>query len=130
MDEKKVREGGVEQIGYLPYGHQWIDEEDIKAVVEILRSDWITTGPKIAEFEETFAGYVGAKYAIAVSAGTAALHLTMITIGCETGSEVITTSFTFAATANCVLYQGGRPVFVDIEPRTYNIDPQKLEEIP
>lgn len=112
---------------YLPYGRQCIDEEDIKAVVETLQSDFLTTGPKIEEFEEKIARYVGAKYAVVVANGTAALHAACFVAGIKEGDEVITTPITFAASANCVLYQGGIPVFADIDPDTYNIDVEDIE---
>ena len=112
----------------LPYGHQWIDEEDIKAVIEVLHSDWITQGPKVAEFEKKFAKYVGARYAVAVSSGTAALHTACFAAQIEKGDEVITTPITFAASANCVLYQGGTPVFADIDENTLNIDPREIKK--
>lgn len=105
----------------IPYGRQSIDEEDIQAVVDVLRSDYLTTGPKIAEFEQTVADYVGAKYAVAIANGTAALHAACAAAGIGVGDEVITTPLTFAASANCVLYCGGTPVFADIDKRTYNI---------
>src|SRR5438067_9357078 len=88
----------------LPYGHQSIEESDIQAVVEALRSDWLTTGPKVEEFENAFAEYVGAKYAVSFSSGTAALHAAAFSAGLRPGDEAITTPLTFAATANCVLY--------------------------
>ncbi len=112
----------------LPYGHQWIDEEDIKAVIEVLRSDWITQGPKVAEFEKEFAKYVGARYAVAVNSGTAALHAACFAAQIEKGDEVITTPITFAASANCVIYQGGTPIFADIDENTLNIDPEKIKK--
>ena len=112
---------------YIPYGHQSITEEDIQAVVDVLRSDYLTTGPAIGEFEQKAADYVGAKYAVAVSNGTAALHIACLAAGIAPGDEVITTPITFAASANCVLYCGGRPVFADIDPVTYNIDPAEIE---
>jgi len=112
----------------IPYGCQYIDDADIAAVVEALRSEWLTTGPKVAEFEEVFAGYVGAKYAIAVSNGTAALHATMHAIDIGPGDEVIVPPMTFVATANCVVYQGGKPVFVDVDSGTLLIDPDRIEE--
>jgi perosamine synthetase len=111
----------------IPYGRQTIDEEDIKAVVEVLRSDWLTTGPKVVEFEEAFAQYVGAKHAVAVSSGTAALHTAMYAIGIGPGDEVILPPITFAASANCVVYQGGTPVFSDVEPNTLLLDPDQIE---
>lgn len=110
----------------LPYGHQSIDEDDIQSVVDVLRSDWLTTGPKVNEFEEAFAARVGAEYAVAFSSGTAALHGAAFAAGLKPGDEGITTPLTFAATANCVLYQGARPVFADVCPDTLNLDPEKL----
>ncbi len=112
---------------YIPYGKQSIDEGDIQAVVEVLKSDYLTTGPRIAEFEQKMADYTGAQYAVAVSSGTAALHIACLAAGIGVGDEVITTPLTFAASANCVLYCGGRPVFADIDPQTYNIDPVEIE---
>ena len=111
---------------FIPYGRQWIDEDDINAVVEVLRSDYLTTGPKIKEFEEKLAQYTGAKFAVAVSNGTAALHAACFAAGIKEGDEVITSPITFAASANCVLYMGAKPVFADINPRTYNIDPDEI----
>ena len=110
----------------LPYGHQSIEERDIQAVVDVLRSDWLTTGPKVAEFEEAFAAHVGAKYAVSFSSGTAALHAAVAVADLKEGDEVITSPMTFAATANCALYVGARPVFVDVCPDTLNIDVEKL----
>jgi perosamine synthetase len=112
----------------LPYGRQSISEDDVQAVVDVLRSDWLTTGPKVAEFEEAVAAWVGAKYAVAFSSGTAALHGAAFAAGLKPGDEAITSPFTFAATANCVLYQGARPVFVDVSPDTLNLDPDRLAE--
>lgn len=112
---------------YLPYGQQWINENDINVVVNILKSSFLTTGPKVRELEEKIADYVGAKYAVAFSNGTAALHAACFTAGIREGDEVITTPLTFAASANCVLYQGGKPVFADIDPKTYNIDVNDIE---
>lgn len=111
----------------IPYGRQTIEEDDIQAVVEVLKSDYITTGPKIAEFEGMVADYVGVKYAVAISNGTSALHAACFVAGIGKGDEVITTPLTFAASANCVLYCGGTPVFADIDPKTYNIDPADIE---
>lgn len=111
---------------YIPYGRQQIDEEDIQAVVEVLRSDYLTTGPMIAEFEKTVADYTGAKYAVAIANGTAALHAACFAAGIGEGDEVITTPITFAASANCVLYCGAVPVFADIKRDTYNIDPADI----
>ncbi len=112
----------------LPYGHQWIDEEDIKAVSEVLRSDWITQGSKVVEFEKKFASYVDAHYAVAVSSGTAALHTACFAAQIEKSDEVITSPITFAASANCVLYQGGTPVFADIDADTLNTDPLEIKK--
>jgi perosamine synthetase len=106
----------------LPYGRQSIDESDIQAVVDTLRSDWLTTGPKVAEFEEALASWVGAKYAVSFSSGTAALHAAAFAAGLQSGDEAITSPLTFAATANCVLYQGATPVFADVAEDTLNLD--------
>lgn len=111
----------------LPYGRQSVTEEDIAAVNEVLRSDWLTTGPKVAQFEEAFAARVGAKYAVSFSSGTAALHGAAFAIGLEPGQEAITSPLTFAATANCMLYQGATPVFADVSSDTLNLDPEKVE---
>jgi perosamine synthetase len=110
----------------LPYGRQSIEEDDIQAVVDVLRSDWLTTGPKVAEFEEAFAAQVGAKYAVSFSSGTAALHGAAFAAGLKAGDEAITTPMTFVATANCVLYQGATPVFADVSADTLNVDPEKV----
>ena len=112
---------------YIPYGRQMLGEEDIQAVVDTLRSDFLTTGPKVEEFEQAVAQYVGAQYAVAVANGTAALHAACYAAGIAEGDEIITTPITFAASANCALYCGGTPVFADINPRTYNIDPADIE---
>jgi perosamine synthetase len=111
----------------LPYGRQNIDDADIAAVVEVLKSDWLTTGPKVGEFESAFAANVGAAHAVAVSNGTAALHAAMFALAIQPGDEVIVTPMTFAASANCVLYQGGTPVFADVLPDTLLIDPVQVE---
>jgi perosamine synthetase len=112
----------------LPYGRQSISEEDIQAVADVLRSDWLTTGPKIGEFEEALAARVGAKHAVAFSSGTAALHGAAFAAGLKPGDEAVTTPLTFAATANCVLYQGARPVFADVSTDTLNLDPDRVAE--
>lgn len=106
----------------IPYGRQNITEEDIRVVVETLKSDYLTQGPKIAEFEENFAKYIGSRYAIAVANGTAALHLCALALDIKEGDKVITTPITFAASANCVRYCGGEVVFGDIDPETYLLD--------
>ena len=112
----------------LPYGRQSISDDDIRAVVDVLRSDWLTTGPKVAEFEEKFADYVGAKFAVSFSSGTAALHGAVFAAGLQSGDEAIISPMTFAATANCVLYTGAHPVFVDVCHDTLNIDPVQIAE--
>ena len=112
---------------YLSYGRQWIDDKDIERVIEVLKGDYLTTGPYVKEFEDKVASYVGAKYAVAVCNGTAALHMACYAAGITTGDEVLVPAMTFAASSNCVLYCGGTPVFVDIDPKTYNIDLKDLE---
>lgn len=111
----------------LPYGQQWLDDRDIEAVVRTLRGDFITQGPAIEQFENKLANYVGAKFAVAFANGTAALHGACFAAGIGEGDEVITTPITFLASSNCVLYQGGTPVFADIDMDTYNIDPEEIE---
>ncbi|MFW9807822.1 MAG: UDP-4-amino-4,6-dideoxy-N-acetyl-beta-L-altrosamine transaminase [Candidatus Thorarchaeota archaeon] len=111
----------------IPYGKQWISDEDIKQVIEVLRSDYLTTGPVIPKFEDAFAKYVGSKYAVAVANGTAALHLAAQALGVQKGSEVVTTGMSFAATSNCVLYNSGIPVFADITERGL-IDPEEVRK--
>lgn len=118
----------MEELFMIPYGRQTIDEDDINAVVDVLKSDYLTTGPKIAEFEQAVASYTGAKYAVAISNGTSALHAACFAAGIGQGDEVITTPLTFAASANCVLYCGGTPVFADVDPYTYNIDPKDIRK--
>lgn len=113
----------------IPYGRQSIDDDDIKAVVETLKSDYLTQGPKIKEFEEKFARYVGAKYAVAVNNATSALHLATTALGVKPGDKVIVTPMTFAASANCVRYCGGEVTFCDIDSDTYLMDIQKLRQI-
>ena len=112
----------------IPYGRQLIDEDDIRAVVEVLRSEWLTTGPRVAEFEREFARQVDSTEAVAVSNGTAALHAAMHALGIGPGDEVIVPAMTFAATANCVVFQGATPVFVDVDADTLLIDPDRVEE--
>ena len=111
----------------IPYGHQWIDNKDIQEVVKVLKTDWITQGPKVEVFEKAVAKYCRVKYAVAVSSGTAALHTAYAVAGIDSGDEVITTPLTFAATSNAVIYCGGKPVFVDIQEDTLNIDFNKIE---
>ena len=112
---------------FIPYGKQKIDEDDIQAVVETLKSDWLTQGPKIREFEEAVAKKVGAKHGIAVATGTAALHCACYAAGVREGDEVITAPITFAASGNCALFLGAKVKFVDIKPDTYCMDPAQLE---
>src|SRR5216684_2430772 len=112
----------------LPYGRQSLDESDIQAVVNVLKSDWLTTGPKVGEFEEAFSAWVEAKYAISFSSGTAALHAAAFAAGLKPGDEAITTPMTFCATANCVLYQGAAPIFADVSSDTLNLDPERVKE--
>lgn len=111
----------------IPYGRHQIDQTDIDAVVDVLRSDWLTTGAKIAEFEKALADYTGTRHAVAVSNGTAALHCAAYAIGVGSGDEVIVPAVTFAATANCVVALGGRPVVVDVQPDTLLIDAGSVE---
>ncbi|KHL93564.1 aminotransferase DegT [Paenibacillus sp. IHB B 3415] len=123
-----IHGGTPVRSSYLPYGKQVIDEEDIASVVKVLRSDFLTSGPAIERFESEIAKFTGAKYAVTFSSGTAALHGACYAAGIGEGDEVITTPMTFAASANCVLYQGGKPVFADIDPLTYNLDPARIKE--
>jgi len=112
----------------LFYGHQYIDDADVQAVVEVLKSDYLTCGPKITELEQKLCEITGAKYAVVCSNGTAALHIACQAAGVGEQDEVITTPITFAASANCALYCGAKPVFADIDPNTYNISPKSVEE--
>ena len=127
MEQLAIKGGKPVRSNILPYGHQWIDDDDIASVIEVLKSDWITQGPKVAEFERKVAEYCGAKYGVAVSSGTAALHAACAVAGISNGDEAITTPITFAATANAVVYCGGKPVFADIREDTLNIDVQEIE---
>lgn len=110
------------------YGRQYIDDDDVQAVVDVLRSQYITCGPKVDEFEKKMCEVTGAKYCVVVSSGTAALHLACIVAGIKEGDEVITSAITFAASANCALYCGARPVFADIQQDTYNISPTSIKQ--
>jgi perosamine synthetase len=112
----------------LPYGRQFVDQKDVQAVIDVLQSDWLTTGPTIVEFEKQFAKQVGASNGVAVSSGTAGLHCAVYAAGIEPGDEVITSPITFMATANCIRYQGGKVVFADVNPDTLNIDPEKIKD--
>ena len=113
----------------IGYGHQYIDDDDIAAVVEVLKDAALTCGPKINELEQRLCEVTGAKYAVAVCNGTAALHLAAMAAGFQEGDEVIVSSITFAASSNCVLYCGAKPVFADIKPDTYNIDPESVRKL-
>lgn len=113
----------------IPYGRQNITDDDIKAVVDTLKSDYLTQGPKIKEFEDSFSNYIGCKYSVAVASGTAALHLSTLALGVKPGDKVITTPITFVATANCVRYCGGEVVFADIDPDTYLLDIKSVKSL-
>lgn len=128
MEELAINGGNPVRKDKIFYGRQWIDDKDIKSVSEVLASDYLTCGPKVTEMENKLKEYTGAKYAVAVSNGTAALHCACIAAGIGPGDEVITTPITFAASANCILYCGATPVFADINPETYNIDPQSIRK--
>ena len=126
MEKLAVFGGNPVRRKKIFYGRQWIDEDDVEAVRNTLLSDYITCGPRIREMEKTFCDYTGAKYAVAVSNGTAALHCACIAAGIGEGDEVITTPLTFAASANCAFYCWERPVFADVDHGTYNIDPESI----
>lgn len=126
LETLAIKGGPPVREALLPYGRQSLDEEDIQSVVEVLKSDWLTTGPKVAEFEEQFAEWVGTKHAVSVSSGTAALHAAAFAAGLKSGDEAVTTPMTFCATANCVLYQDATPVFADVSADTLNLDPDKV----
>jgi UDP-4-amino-4,6-dideoxy-N-acetyl-beta-L-altrosamine transaminase len=113
-------------MDFIPYGSQWIDDEDISEVVDVLKSDWITTGPKISEFEKDLCSYLGCKNAVAVNSGTSALDIAVGALNLPKSSEIITTPFTFVATSNSILYNGLKPVFADIQMNTRNIDPEDI----
>lgn len=112
---------------FLPYGRQWVDEADIEAVVEVLRSDYLTTGPAVAGFERALEDATGAQHAVAVNSGTSALHAMYFAAGLEAGDEIITSPLTFAATANAALYLGARVRFVDVQDDTGNLDPELVK---
>lgn len=126
MEKLAIKGGYPVRSGKIYYGRQWIDDDDVRAVASVLKSDFITCGPKVEEMERSLEAYTGAKYAVAVCNGTAALHCACIAAGIGPGDEVITTPLTFAASANCALYCGATPVFADIDPETYNIDPDSI----
>ncbi len=126
LETLAVHGGTPVRAKLLPYGRQSLSDADIEAVVAVLKSDWLTTGPKIAEFEERFAEWVGARHAVSFSSGTAALHGAAFAAGLGPGDEAITTPLTFCATSNCILYQGATPIFADVSPDTLNLDPDEV----
>lgn len=128
MEQLAINGGKPVRNATIYYGRQWIGEEDIRAVDNVLRSDYLTCGPKVVELERRIESYTGANYAVAVSNGTAALHCACIAAGIGAGDEVITTPLTFAASSNCILYCGATPIFADIDPKTYNIDPVSIRK--
>ena len=128
MEKPAIAGGTPVRNTKLFYGHQYIDEADVKAVTEVLTSDYLTCGPKVTELENRLCELTGAKYAVACSNGTAALHIAAMAAGLQEGDELITTPITFAAYAICALYCGAKPVFADINPNTYNIDPKSVQE--
>jgi len=127
MDKPAICGGTPVRETKIFYGHQYLDQADYDAVVDVLKSDYLTCGPKIAELEAKLCEITGAKYAVVCSNGTAALHMAAMAVGIGAGDELITTPITFAASANCALYCGGTPVFADINEKTYNIDPDSVE---
>lgn len=127
MSKLALHGGKPVRGNYLPYGRQSVDQDDIDSVVKVLKSDYLTTGPTVREFEDMFARKVNAKYAVAFSNGTAALHAACYAAEIKFGDEVITTPITFAASANCALYVGAKPIFADIDLETYMIDPSSIE---
>lgn len=127
ISNREKRTAKSEQRTAIPYGRQNITPEDIAAVTEVLQADFLTQGPRIPEFENAFAEYIGSKYAVAISNGTAALHLCAMALGVKPGQKVVTTPITFAASANCVAYCGGEVIFSDIDPDTYLLDLDRLE---
>ena len=113
-------------MDFIPYGTQWIDDDDINEVVKVLRSDWITIGPKIKEFEDALCSYIGCRYCVVVNSGTSALDIAVQSLDLPEGSEIITTPFTFVATSNAIIYNDLKPVFADICSDTFNIDPEDI----
>ena len=128
MEKLAINGGYPVRDSRIEYGCQWINEEDIEAVVSVLQSDLITCGPKVQELENHLCEYTGARYSVVVNSGTSALHCAVIAAGIGTDDEVITTPITFAASSNCALYVGAKPVFADISSSTYNIDPASIRE--
>ena len=122
-----MREHKATKIKEIPLSSPDISEADIQAVVDVLRTPQLSLGPKLVEFEEKCAAEAGVRYGVAVNSGTSALHLIIRAMGIGPGDEVITTPFSFVASTNCFLFEGAQPVFVDIEPETYNIDVSKIE---
>jgi perosamine synthetase len=127
MSKLAINGGTPVRSTVLNYGRQWLDEDDIESVVEILRGDWLTMGPTVEKFEKAVAEYAGVEYGVAVNSGTAALHVAAFAAGIGPGDEVITSPMTFAASSNCILYLGGKPVFADILPASMNLDPEDVE---
>lgn len=127
MEKPAIAGGKPVRSTKIYYGHQYLDDADYQAVLDVLKSDYLTCGPKIPELEKKLCRVTGAKYAVACSSGTAALHMAVMAAGIKKGDEVITTPITFAASANCALYVGAKPVFADINEHTYNIDPASVE---
>ncbi len=117
-----------EQSSIIPYGRQWIDENDIQSVVNLVSSERITQGPKVEEFEKVLSEYCGAKYAVAVNSGTSALHIACLAAGVKEGEEVVTSPNTFVASANCAVYCAAKPVFADIDPKTYNVATEEIKK--
>ena len=129
MDKPAIAGGTPVRDTKLYYGHQFVDQADVKAVEEVLTSDYLTCGPKVEALEQKLCALTGAAYAVACSNGTAALHIAAMAAGVGEGDELVTTPITFAASANCALYCGARPVFADINPNTYNIDPKSVQKV-
>ena len=128
MEKPAILGGTPVREDKIYYGRQWITEEDIQAVADVLRGPYITCGPKVSEAERMLEKYTGAKHAVVCNSGTSALHCACIAAGIGEGDEIITTPITFAASANCALYCGAKPVFADIDPETYNIDPDSIRK--
>lgn len=128
MEELAINGGQPVRDSFLSYGKQWVNDKDIESVINVLKGEYLTTGPYVKEFEEKVAKYVGVKYAVSVANGTAALHMACFAANINKGDEVIVTPMTFVASVNCILYQGGTPVFADIDPSNYNIDSKEIEK--
>src|SRR5687767_14910023 len=117
---------GILRKEFLPYALHDISEDDAQAVADSLKGNWITTGPTVSQFEKAISDYTGAQFSVAVNSGTAALDIAVGALSVDPGTEAITTPFTFAATSNALLYHGIKPVFADIDPRTWNLDPHDV----